>query len=313
MKRGLFRIFLTFLCLFGILAAVILYYYQKDYAQYFAGRKGTLVRAGAELARTDSIFVRSWVTLTNNEGFHVDCGLLTPRNQTRRVPAVILLGGKATGKYAVDYAIDIKNVIIIAPDYPFEPRQSYTVTTFLADVPAIRRALLDMVPSVMLVLDYLWRRPDVDTSRIVLLGYSFGAPFVPCIIAHDRRPAVAAMVYGAGELRSLITYNVRRYEGEVASQCVGLLGGLLLRPLEPLRYVDRVSPTPLLMINGSDDEQIPRRNVVMLFEKAKEPKNLIWLPSHHVNPANVELTRLIVATLRKELEALGILTRDRTP
>ena len=163
-----------------------------------------------------------------------------------------------------------------------------------------------MVPSVMLLTDYLVQRPDVDSTKIVVLGYSFGAPFVPCILAHDKRSAVAAMVFGGGEMYSLIEHNVRRYEGSVASKFVGVIGGFLLHPLEPLRYADKISPVPLLMINGTDDEMIPRKNVELVFEKALEPKKLIWLRSGHVHPKKEELTRAIVETLRVELGTLGI-------
>jgi hypothetical protein len=255
----------------------------------------------------DSLTERSWVTLENADGFVVDCGLLAPKEKGRRFPAIVLMGGKATGKYAIDYALGIRDVIIVAPHYPYDPRDSYTVMEFLSDVPEIRLALLDMVPAVMLVTDYLWQREDVDTTRLVLLGYSFGAPFVPCIIAHDRRAAVAAMVYGGGELRSLIRHNVARYEGVLVSEIVGLLGGMLLHPLEPLRYINEVSPTPLIMINGAHDEQIPKENVQLLYDKAKEPKKIIWLESRHVNRRDVELTKLIVKTLSEELARLKIL------
>jgi dienelactone hydrolase len=233
--------------------------------------------------------------------------MLTPRDNLRKHPAIILLGGKATGKYAVNYALDITGVVIIAVDYPYTTRETYTVINFLGDVPAIRNALIDMVPSVMLVTDYLLTREDVDTTRIVLLGYSFGAPFVPCIVAHDRRPAVAVMVYGGGDLRSLIVHNVRRYESEAVAQFAGTLAAFLLRPLEPMRYIDRVTPTPLIMINGTNDEQVPRHNVELLYHAAGEPKTIKWLESRHVRQDNLELTRMIVAELRRELEQRGII------
>src|SRR5512141_475229 len=102
----------------------------------------------------------------------------------------------------------------------------------------------------MLIIDYLARRPDVDPARIVLVGYSFGAQFVPCLAALDRRPAVAVMVFGGGDLRGMIRVNMRRLAGKARGEAVGLLGSLLLRPLEPLRYADRISPVPLLMLNG---------------------------------------------------------------
>ncbi len=303
---------------FKIVAAVLMvvvvvglivgwYFYAKDYGSYFAERHGILAHIDLRPAGGDSLAERSWVTLENGDGFTVDCGLLAPREKDRRFPAIVLMGGKATGKYAIDYALGIRDVIIVAPDYPYDPRDSYTVMEFLSDVPEIRLALLDMVPAVMLVIDYLWQREDVDTTKLVLLGYSFGAPFVPCIIAHDRRAAVAAMVYGGGQLRSLIRHNVARYKGVLVSESVGLLGGMLLHPLEPLRYINEVSPTPLIMINGVHDEQIPKENVQLLYDKAKEPKKIIWLESRHVNRRDVELTKLIVGTLTEELARLKIL------
>jgi len=290
----------------GCASLVILYLHQKDYADDFRERKGTLVENTVEKAGSGKGATKYWLTLRNNEGFTVQCGMLVPTRKGRRFPAIILMGGKATGKYAVDYALDVDECIIVAPDYPYEPKESYTVGEFLADVPKIRQALLDMVPSVMLVTDYLWSRRDVDTTKLVLLGYSFGAPLVPPIIANDRRAAVAAMVYGGGDLTSLIRHNVRRYEGGVLSEIVAQLGGLLLRPLEPMRYADFISPTPLIMINGTDDEQIPRANTELFYNAAKEPKTITWLESRHVHPRDVELTKRIIGALKKELSQLGI-------
>jgi dienelactone hydrolase len=285
----------------------MLYFFTKDYSNYFAERKGTLIRHEFDTVSSDSLFEKSFVTLQSSTGLSVECGMLIPVQKGKRHPAVILIGGKATGKHAIDYAVDTRNIILIAPDYPYEPREKYTPLQILADIPKVRRAMLDMVPSVMLVMDYLRGRDDVDTSKTILLGYSFGAPFVPSIVAHDRRVAVAAIVYGGGGLRSLIAHNVRRYEGPLLSHLVGILGCILLRPLEPMRYVDRISPTPLIMINGVDDEQIPRENVEMLYNKAGQPKKIIWLESMHVRPQNVELTKTIVRKLREELAQMKVL------
>lgn len=281
------------------------YYYGREYGSYFHERRGLYVGATVRPVSRYPVVEKSWLTVKNRDGFLVECGMLTPRDDRGKHPAIIVLGGKATGKYAVDYALDIAGAVIIAVDYPYTPRETYTITNFLHDVPEIRNALIDMVPSVMLVIDYLLTREDVDTSRIVLMGYSFGAPLVPCIVAHDRRPAVAALVYGGGDLRFLITHNVRRYEGEAVSTFVGLLGGLLLRPLEPMRYIGRVTPTPLIMVNGTNDEQVPRYSAELLYNAAGDPKTITWLESRHVRPDNVELTRMIVAELKRELGKRG--------
>lgn len=308
MKKLTFGCFIRILLfLAAVLLCIALYFYTQDYSGYFTEKKGRLVQCEIETTTGDSVSEKSFVALRSSTGLAVECGILLPKQKGKRYPAVILLGGKATGKQAIEYAVGIRDVILIAPDYPYEPRPDYTLSQILVDIPKIRRALLDMVPSVMLVTDYLFGRNDVDTTKIVLLGYSFGAPLVPSIHVHDRRAAVAAMVYGGGDVRSLITHNVRRYRGPVLSQCLGILGCILLRPVEPMRYVNRISPTPLVMINGWDDDQIPRSNVQMLYRRAAQPKTIIWLESRHVRPDNVELTKTIVRKLKEELVRLKIL------
>jgi fermentation-respiration switch protein FrsA (DUF1100 family) len=72
-------------------------------------------------------------------------------------------------------------------------------------------------------------------------------------------------------------------------------------------YADKITPTPLIMINGLNDEQVPRYNTKLFFNTAQEPKKLIWLESKHVHTNNPELTRKIIAELQKELKRLKVL------
>jgi fermentation-respiration switch protein FrsA (DUF1100 family) len=60
----------------------------------------------------------------------------------------------------------------------------------------------------------------------------------------------------------------------------------------------RISPRPLLMVNGSGDRIIPRGSVLALFEAAKEPKDLVWLETgHKVIDESETMPRLIEAVL----------------
>ena len=308
MKGALFKWFWGLLLVLPLLACILLLFFSfKDYSHYFRSTHGTLTNISLHQYACDSRTQKSWLTIRANNAFNVQAGLLTPFDSSKKYPAIILLGGKTTGRYAINYALDINNIIILALDYPYEPRETYTLWTILSDVPRVRKALIDMVPSAILATDYLCSRHDVDTTKLIILGYSFGAPFVPVIVAHDRRAAVAVMVYGGGEVTSLIRHNVARYESGWLSEFIGRLGGVLLHPLEPLRYADKISPLPLIMINGEYDEQIPRFNTESFFQAAREPKKLIWLKSQHVRPDNLDLTRCIIDTLNKALKRMHIL------
>jgi len=217
------------------------------------------------------------------------------------------MAGRDTGRRAIDHVTDIKNVVVVALDYGYEPRPKFGVRTFLHDLPEMRNAALAVVPRSLLALEYLRSRPDVDATRIILLGYSFGAPLVPRIAAEDKGLAMAGMIYGGGNLRRLIAHNVRRSRGWLTSQLAGLMGSVLLRPLDPLRHAGDMAPTRLLMVNGLLDELIPKKCAEALYRRARNPKKIVWLESTHITAKNRELTRRITGVIRDELVAMSLL------
>jgi dienelactone hydrolase len=296
------------LTLLAVGAGSTFYFALRDFSHYFENEKGNLVSSRSSQFGEDAAFTHQSLLIVNDKGLNVECGLLVPKREapSRRYPAVVLLGGAETGKEAIRYITGMSNVIIAAPDYQYKRRPIKGTLQLLEEIPAIRKGALQTVSSVMLLIDYLSRRPDVDPKRIVVAGYSFGAPFVPCVAAIDRRPAVAAMAYGAGDIRGLVRHNFKSI-GAVKSELLSLLAALILSPIEPLRYADRIAPIPLLMINGTQDELIPPKYAEEFFKKARQPKKLIWLRSGHMTPENWALTRRITQVMRDELIGMGVL------
>ncbi|MEM2304680.1 MAG: PhoPQ-activated protein PqaA family protein, partial [Candidatus Methanomethylicia archaeon] len=52
-----------------------------------------------------------------------------------------------------------------------------------------------------------------------------------------------------------------------------------LREMEPIKWIDKISPRPLLIIHGGKDELIPVKHAITLFRKAGEPKKLKIIPN----------------------------------
>jgi fermentation-respiration switch protein FrsA (DUF1100 family) len=48
------------------------------------------------------------------------------------------------------------------------------------------------------------------------------------------------------------------------------------------------------MINGRDDERLPRRAILSLYDSARSPKELIWLPGPHVEPERREVVERLI-------------------
>jgi fermentation-respiration switch protein FrsA (DUF1100 family) len=145
----------------------------------------------------------------------------------------------------------------------------------------MRQAVINTVPAVMLGVDYLLDRQDIDPNRIVFIGGSVGAFFSPAVAAADPRIDAVGLLFGGGDLQAIGEANLE-WPGLIAVPVAWVLS-VLVSPVEPLKYVDRISPRPLLMLNGTDDPRIPERCSRLLHERAKDPKTIRWIPAGHVS------------------------------
>jgi fermentation-respiration switch protein FrsA (DUF1100 family) len=66
------------------------------------------------------------------------------------------------------------------------------------------------------------------------------------------------------------------WRNEVTLRTVEMLG-----EYEPGAYIGRISPTPLLMIVAREDHLTPAHLAIDAYEQARQPKNLVILPSGH--------------------------------
>jgi fermentation-respiration switch protein FrsA (DUF1100 family) len=80
------------------------------------------------------------------------------------------------------------------------------------------------------------------------------------------------------------------------------------------RNIARIAPRPIVMVNGIDDPQMPRRAVEELYNAARRPKTLIWLRTGHLMPDDSALVRALVDTTLARLPALkGVAATRQKP
>lgn len=271
------------LCVF--VAAVYVageWYRRGDYREKFGVMRGKLTAVEVAVHEQRNGHLVQSVELRSDGGIAVSACLKAPAGDDERHPALVILGGLRTGRRTIDYLDRTSGIILLALDYPYKGKKEKLNALELAgSLPRIRRAVLETVPSIMLGIDYLLTRDDVMTDRIILVGGSLGAVFVPAAMAADGRIAAGAMLFGAGDIERLVRHNLHLsalVEAPASWACA-----VLASPVEPLKYVSDISPRPLFMLNGLNDPRIPVRCSRILHETAREPKTVRWIETGHLS------------------------------
>ena len=134
------------------------------------------------------------------------------------------------------------------------------------------------------VIDYLCALPEVDKSRLSLLGFSGGAATSVYVAAEDKRvssvvacacPAEFNLWTRSDEPQSLVDHfrniGAIRDDDFPPSPREWLDGFRLVKPID---YIARISPRPLLLVQGSRDDIVSVGDARKLYAKAGEPKSL---------------------------------------
>ncbi|KPJ61459.1 MAG: hypothetical protein AMJ46_01890 [Latescibacteria bacterium DG_63] len=307
-RRPLTTLIVVFLFVIGAYG-VCEVYRHRDCRSDFVGRKGQLTSVKEVLVEDRSTDSLIHVQLEDETGIEVQGYLSIPSSTAGPYPALVIIGGVRTGKRTLDYIENTYDLALLALDYPYQGKDGKLGWwEFLKKVPDMRRAIMNTVPAVMLSVDYLEGRRDIDRDRIVLIGGSVGALVAPAIAASDPRISAVALLFGAGDLRSLLRANTSMPE-PIAS-IVSWTGAILVSPVEPLKYIDRISPRPLFMLNGTNDARMPPRCSRLLHEKAKPPKTVKWIPTEHVHVSSKEFRDKVRLELEAWLVQNNILSGD---
>ncbi len=253
------------------------------------------------------------VELESSRGWSVRGHLRVPTGAgPEPKPAVVILGGIGTGRKAADLVHPREPHVILGLDYPWEGSRRPDLGEIVTSLPDVRRSVLLTPSALLLAADYLAGRPDVRDDDLMMIGASFGVPFVTTAAALDERAHTSLPIYGGGNYRELIRSNLKR-RSPSAPAWVADLAAWIVEPVEPLQYVERIAPRWVVMVNGLRDDRIPRETVYALFAAAREPKTLVWLDTPHITPRDDALLQAIADTAIRILESPSRPRRPRRP
>ena len=233
---------------------------------------------------------REHLSFQSTRGARVFAHLYEPASSTtRQWPSVILLhGGGPAGKdnpgiQLLAPLIARTGMHVLAIDMlNFGERATDLLTTFTESEkherlynqpPAYLSWVTQTVKDVSRSFDLLVEQRGADAKRIALVGVSRGAVLTAIAGAADRRLAAAAMLYG-GHFDALEREHL-------PAAC-------------PANYIGRISPRPLLMINGTHDtDMIKETSVEPLQRLARQPKLMLWAESGHQLPTEEHRSALL--------------------
>ncbi len=209
-------------------------------------------------------------------------GLMAVPTASGRHPAVVLmhgLPGNAQGMMTLlGTELAARGAIALAIDAPWARRQGLPDFTPRDSVEQVQ-LMLDLQRAV----DVLLARPDVDASRIGYIGGSYGGAMGALFVGIEKRLRAAILFVPDGGLVAHFTNADGSTTGPLAQQSPEAQARWLaaMRPIEPITFVGRSSPTPLLIQNGRTDQLVTNADAEALHAAAGSPKEIIWYDAGH--------------------------------
>lgn len=140
------------------------------------------------------------------------------------------------------------------------------------------------------VISYVSSLRETGLNKVFVAAFSMGAIAAASVAATDERVsgfACCSCPYDAERFALMLREGVRL----AGSAGIIRLGGNWLEELErdlrelnPKLFIHRVSPKPLLIVHGEEDEIFPVEEAYKLFEAARPPKDILVVKGvgHHV-------------------------------
>jgi fermentation-respiration switch protein FrsA (DUF1100 family) len=217
----------------------------------------------------------------------------------------VILGGHRTGRDAVDLFGDVRGRAIVGVDYPYDgPDKVRGILATAKAIPLARQAILDTVPAVSLVIDWLLTQSWVDSDRIIIVGASLGVPFAAAAAAREPRISGAILVHGAADNRLWLEVQVaRRIKNEALHYPLSnILNWLAYGPVfDTPRFVTMISPRPVLIVGATKDERTPAGQAELLFDAAGEPRRLRYTDGLHIQPGRADIVADLLRIADEEL------------
>ncbi|MCW3099184.1 MAG: hypothetical protein JWL77_4802 [Chthonomonadaceae bacterium] len=271
------------------------------------------LNATVKLLDRDTIRTRYRLDYDSAHDQRVSAIVAVPTKGTSPMPAVLLMHGSGGDKdvnyiHGLSEALVRKGFITLSIDaqYRGDRVKPGRVNDIKPDSFTWRDAWVQTVIDLRRAIDYLETRPDVDKSRIGYLGVSMGGILGGILGGVEERVSCFALVVPGGGFVELAK-NVDKFPNLKAHWPIVVNPAVMKRVEEianvadPIYFVGRIQPRPLLIVVAKHDELIPPEAsaAFVTAAHADEATQVRRVESGHVPPTSVvfEVRDFLVAHL----------------
>jgi dipeptidyl aminopeptidase/acylaminoacyl peptidase len=207
-------------------------------------------------------------------------GVMYLARGTEPRPTVLLLHGCPGLEQNLDLAAELRdrgwNALVFHYRGCWGSGGRYDLRTITTDVAA--------------AVDYLHDgdHPTVDRERIAVVGHSLGGWAAVLAAARDHRLRAVAVCGGVADLGGMlrsgtlasvtdIHQEITRFVAAEPEEFLSQGAEVAAEP-QPVDLAHVISPRPLLIVHGSDDEWVPVEQARILHQRAGEPRRYVEIP-----------------------------------
>jgi hypothetical protein len=217
-----------------------------------------------------------------------------PSGAARQVWTVVLMGGLHTGDRAAFLIPAHLPVHVLAMDWPWDGPREMDQARFVAMIPAIRRAILDTPACLAIAVDAAAAQPEVDATRIALIGVSLGVPAATGAIRLTDSPTAVVLVDGAVDLEKTLEADLRaRGDTRWLAAPLASLASRLTDAMEPSHHLEALVDYPTLLVNSRDDDRLVPETILALHAALPGAAH-VWRDGEHVRPEEAEILAALV-------------------
>lgn len=270
---------------------------------FFGYDKGILLNAQEKIKKETENYIQYYVIYESINDKKVTANLTIPKKGTPPYPVIIYQHGMSESKDNEQVwfgsEILVNNgfaVFSIDADYHGE-RNISGDKDFVVKMIAgghfyrMRNMFIQTAVDIRRGIDYLSKNKNIDQEKIGYVGISMGGMIGVMVSAIDERIKAPVFIVTAGNFTEIFPFIRMVPDADE-----------ILKIIDPIHYIQRISPRPILMINGLKDTMM-LKGAKELFNIANEPKKIIWVDASHIGvPLKEETIKHCIEFLEKTIK-----------